>query len=89
MPKQGISSTWKFAVNYSAWMTALYAMRIPFLLVTPQKWQKCVGGMPADKTDRKNAIKAYAAARYPHIRTTLRNSDALAILSVFDDVWRQ
>ena len=39
MPGQGVSSTWKFAVNYATWQSALIAFHIPFVEVSPQSWQ--------------------------------------------------
>ena len=40
MPKQGVSSTFKFGTNYGRWMGRLEIMKIPFDLVTPRTWQK-------------------------------------------------
>jgi len=56
MPKQGVSSTFKFGQNYGAWQGVLAALEIPFILVTPQKWQKVMldsaGKQGGDKKDR-------------------------------------
>ena len=86
-PGQGVVSTWKFAENYATWKTALTATKIPFKLVAPQLWQKTIGNMPKDKKDRKNYIKAYAQRLYPDIKVTLKNADALAMLSIFNKIW--
>lgn len=48
-------------------------------LVPPQKWMKYLGALPKDKKDRKNAIKAAMQRRFPNIKITLWNADALAI----------
>lgn len=40
MPKQGVSSTFKFGTNYGQWIGRLEALGIPFDFVTPQKWKK-------------------------------------------------
>ena len=42
MPKQGVSSTFKFGSNYGAWLGALSALQIPHVIVTPAKWQRAV-----------------------------------------------
>lgn len=40
MPKQGISSTWKFAENFGYIQGVLHAFKIPFQLVPPRVWKK-------------------------------------------------
>lgn len=40
MPKQGVSSTFKFGMNYGAWQGILAAFNIPYQTVTPRQWQK-------------------------------------------------
>jgi crossover junction endodeoxyribonuclease RuvC len=40
MPKQGVSSTFNFGVNFGFIQGALRAYGIPYELVTPQKWKK-------------------------------------------------
>lgn len=40
MPKQGVSSTFNFGVNYGFIQGVLRAHKIPYELVTPQKWKK-------------------------------------------------
>lgn len=40
MPKQGVSSTFNFGMNYGFIQGVLKAYNIPFELVPPQKWKK-------------------------------------------------
>ena len=40
MPKQGVSSTFKFGVNFGFIQGVLKAYGIPYELVPPQKWKK-------------------------------------------------
>lgn len=40
MPKQGVSSTFNFGVNFGFIQGVLKAYKIPYELVTPQKWKK-------------------------------------------------
>lgn len=49
MPKQGVSSSFKFGTNYGIWRGVLASFGIPFLEVTPQKWQKGVISKARDK----------------------------------------
>lgn len=39
-PVQGIASTFKFGTNFGIWKMGLAMLDIPFVEVTPQKWQK-------------------------------------------------
>lgn len=40
MPKQGVSSTFKFGMNFGIWLGFLNMLKIPHRLVTPATWQK-------------------------------------------------
>lgn len=60
MPKQGVSSTFKFATNYGIWKGILAALKIPFIEVRPQAWQK---GIVSKKQDGVNKPSVAAAAR--------------------------
>jgi len=40
MPKQGVSTTFKFGANYGVWQGVLAALKIPHELITPRTWQK-------------------------------------------------
>ena len=42
MPKQGVASSFKFGTNFGIWQGRLQALEIPYIFVTPQKWQKVV-----------------------------------------------
>ncbi|UDQ99403.1 hypothetical protein AAEX28_04780 [Lentisphaerota bacterium WC36G] len=82
MPGQGVKSMFSFGQNYGTYQGVLSALDIPFKLIRPIEWQKKVGGAPKDKKARKNYFKAYSQNLYPHLRATLKNGDALAMLSV-------
>ena len=43
MPKQGVTSMFNFGHGYGIVQGVLYALCIPFQLVTPQKWKKYHG----------------------------------------------
>ena len=79
MPKQGVSSTFKFGRNYGEWLGILAGNKIPYTQVTPQMWMKHYGSMPKDKKDRKNHLKHLAQQRYPLQKITLKTADAILI----------
>jgi len=87
MPGNGATSMFSFGENFGAWRGILSALGVSYIEITPQKWQKIVGNLPKDKHDRKVALKEYAQQRYPNIKVTLVNADALAMLSIFDKLW--
>lgn len=57
------------------------AYNIPYRQVVPQVWQKGIPGIAGlEGADRKRALKAEAVRRFPNIKVTLDNCDALLIL---------
>lgn len=59
MPKQGVSSTFKFGAAYGDVRGVIGALNIPLHLVTPQAWKKHFG-LTADKDQsRKLAIRLF------------------------------
>jgi uncharacterized protein YbjT (DUF2867 family) len=81
MPGNSGPSAAKFARHCGHIEAALSALGIPTVFVLPAKWQKAIGGFPADKAERKRAIKEAMARRYPHLAVTLKTADALGLLS--------
>lgn len=75
----------KFGRHVGNIEAALYTLAIPTTQIAPSVWMKRLGTLPKDKKDRKNAIKSMMATRYPHLRVTLKNADALGILTVETD----
>ena len=76
MPRQGVSSTFKFGVNFGALRMALVAAEIPFDLVTPQRWQQAL--RCRSKGD-KNVTKRRAQELFPSLRVTHATADALLL----------
>ena len=76
MPKQGVSSTFKFGMNYGMLRAFLIALGIPFETVTPVKWQTALGCRTGGN---KNVTKRKAQELYPHIKITHAIADALLI----------
>ncbi len=76
MPKQGVSSSFKFGQSYGFLRGILIASEIPFDQVTPQRWQKAIGCLT--KGD-KNVSKAKAQQLFPAVKVTHAIADALLI----------
>ena len=82
MPKQGVSSSFKFGESKGFLRGLLVAHKIPFEEVTPQKWMKHfnLAGKGFDtKTEHKNNLKNYAQRLYPNIKITLKTADAILL----------
>ena len=77
MPKQGVSSSFKFGRNYGFLRGLLTALKIPFEDVTPQKWQKALGCMSRGD---KNVTKQKAQQLFPNVgKITHATADCLLI----------
>lgn len=85
LPKQGVSSTFKFGMGYGGLRMALVALAIRFDEVTPMKWQKALGVVPRDvkggesKNDHKNKLLAKAQQLFPNTKITRHTADSLLI----------
>ena len=74
-------SACKFARHCGHLDMALLATEIPHERVAPSVWMRAVlKTVPSDKGERKNAIKADMQRRFPMIKVTLWNADALGML---------
>jgi len=71
MPKQGVSSSFKFGDNFGQWKGRLDALGIPYDLVTPQKWQKEIFDSMT-KTDRKTMSLDRARRLFPEMSDMLK-----------------
>lgn len=76
MPKQGVSSSFKFGESFGFLRGLLVAHQIPFELVTPQSWQ---GSMKCRSGGDKNITKGAAQRLFPSLKITHATADALLI----------
>ncbi|MFJ5538565.1 RuvC family protein [Vreelandella titanicae] len=67
MPKQGVSSTFKFGMGYGLVIGVCEALGIPYRLVTPQAWKKVV---LAGTTKDKDAAVSFVRRAYPGVDLT-------------------
>ena len=67
MPKQGVSSTFKFGVNFGIWQGRLEILKIPYDLVTPQKWKKVMFDSMAKGFDLKSMSIDRALRIFPEM----------------------
>lgn len=81
MPKQGVSSTFKFGANYGQLQMALAASGVRWEEVRPQRWQREFGLIlpKLSVTEKKNAHKARAQQLFPDAKVTHAIADALLI----------
>jgi hypothetical protein len=77
-PQPG-SAMFKFGRGLGFWHGALAALRVRTILVRPQAWQKGLLGPTLKGMDRKRALRDEAQRRFPQVKVTLANADALLI----------
>jgi crossover junction endodeoxyribonuclease RuvC len=63
MPKQGVSSTFKFGTGWGIMQGLLVGLEIPYVLVRPQDWKKAV--LRGFNTKDKDSSCKYCVQRYP------------------------
>lgn len=84
-PGQGVSSVFTFGTNYGTWQGLLSALSIPYVMPTPQAWQKGLI-VPSDGQDSKSRSLAVARRLFPcvdlHRKSDHGKADAL-LLAVF------
>lgn len=76
MPKQGVKSMFSFGENYGAWQGILSALSIPFIFVTPHKWQKAM----LDSQGGSNKERSLNMARrlFPQVDLRHKADDGIA-----------
>ena len=86
MPKQGVSSTFKFGRSYGQIEAMIAYEQIRYELMTPSEWQGKMRCSTSVKTKEKgkpkkdkNITKAAAQKLFPDFKVTHRNSEALLI----------
>ena len=76
MPKQGVASSFKFGKSFGFCLGVLTGLKIPYKLVSPQKWQ---AAMSCRTGGDKNISKAAAQRLWPAIKITHANADSLLL----------
>lgn len=76
MPKQGVSSTFKFGQSFGFLRGLLIAHKVPFEMVTPSKWQ---GEMKCRSKGDKNVTKSKAQELFPNQKIIHATADALLL----------
>jgi len=86
MPKQGVSSTFKFGQGYGYLIGAALSMGFKVNMITPQAWQKTFN-LSGDKSFRKRQIKGLVEefVQQKALKITLENADALLMLKYLED----
>jgi len=76
MPRQGVSSTFKFGTSYGFCRGLLVCHKIPFVVVPPGTWQRTMGCL--SKGD-KNVTKSAAQRLFPKERVVHATADAMLL----------
>ena len=82
MPKQGVTSMFRFGVSFGAIQGIVAAMEIPLTLVRPQLWQAHHGCGPSPDAARQRAVQLYPQIAPRLVRKADANrADAVLIAS--------
>ena len=77
MPKQGVSSSFKFGMAFGAWVGVLAALGVPYRLVPPTVWQK--GRVrKTDGPDPKTRSLTAARRMFPEASLARKKDDGRA-----------
>jgi len=76
MPKQGVSSSFRFGALYGFCKGILVSSGIPWEECPPQKWMKFLG---CSTGGDKNVTKQFAQRLHPGVKVIHANADALLI----------
>ena len=86
MPGQGVASTFTFGQGFG-WLEGILASSgVSYIEVIPNKWMKCIGSMPKDKSERKKFIKDWVEKRSGQ-SIPLYVADAVALAYVAPTLW--
>lgn len=78
MPAQGVASSFNFGMAYGLWLGLFAGMRIPFELVTPQRWQKdLLRDLPG--ADPKVRGRLYLSQAFPELKIPKNLVDSFLI----------
>lgn len=86
MPGQGVASTFTFGQGFGWIEGVLASSSVGYMEVIPNKWMKCIGSMPKDKSERKKFIKDWVEKRSGQ-SIPLYVADAVAIAYVAPTLW--
>ncbi len=64
MPREGVSSSFKFGTNFGIWQAILTAYSIPFQLITPHRWRRVLDSSVPAKPSKED-LRLYAIRRWP------------------------
>ena len=86
MPGQGVASTFTFGQGYGQLQGAIAALGLQCIEVIPNKWMRCIGSMPKEKSERKKFIKDWVEKRSGE-SVPLYVADAVALAYVAPTLW--
>ena len=70
MPKQGVSSPFKFGPDFGIWQAKVTALRWPMELISPQRWLKVLG-LSVQAKPSKEDLLAFALRKWPMMEDSL------------------
>lgn len=84
-PQMGVTSSFTFGRSYGFLRGVLAACKVPYVEVSPQKWQKVMECLTGGD---KNVSKQRAQQLWPQMKITHRNADSLLIAEYGRRTWK-
>jgi len=84
-PQMGVTSAFTFGRSYGFLRGVLAASKVPYVEVSPQRWQKAMECLTGGD---KNKSKQKAQQIWPTIKITHRNADALLLAEYGRRTWK-
>jgi len=71
LPRQGVSSTFKFGVNFGIWLGVLSTLKIPHEIISPNRWRKILDSSVPAKPEKED-LRQFAIRRFPSASEDLK-----------------
>jgi crossover junction endodeoxyribonuclease RuvC len=88
-PGDGIVGAFSFGCGTGLWLGLMSALAIPYIEVTPQRWQsKMLAGLPRGPKSKASAMRA-AKSLFPHIPVRVKADNGIADAALIAEYGRR
>jgi crossover junction endodeoxyribonuclease RuvC len=89
MPSDGRVGAFSFGCGYGIWLGLMNALAVPYIEVTPQRWQsKMLAGLPRGPKSKASAIRA-AKSLFPNIPVRVKADNGIADAALLAEYGRR
>ena len=89
MPHDGVAASFRFGMGYGIWLGLMAALSVPYIEVTPQRWQaKMLAGLPRGPKSKASAMRA-AKSLFPTIPVRVKADNGIADAALLAEYGRR